>query len=91
MQLEQPLKLKDTEVFITDVKNNIQANKVRNELLKSFPQLTINFDLSEEELSYPCGHTVLKVEGREINSDKIKSTVKHIGFSCEVIEDKICV
>ena len=78
------------EVFITDIKNNIQADIILNNIQKDNTDLKINFDLNETDLSFPCGHTILRVEGNKINSDKILETVRNQGFNCEILEDKIC-
>ncbi|MCC7027337.1 MAG: hypothetical protein IT265_10295 [Saprospiraceae bacterium] len=78
------------EVFITDIQNNIQADIILNNIQKDNTDLKINFDLNETDLSFPCGHTILRVEGNKINSDKILETVRNQGFNCEILEDKIC-
>lgn len=88
--MKAPLKLNEIEVFITDIKNLIQVEQLLKKLAESFPKLKINYDLSASEPPYPCGHTVLRVEGNEISSDKIKSTISHFGFNCDVLEDKVC-
>lgn len=78
------------EVFITDIQNNLQADIILNNIQKDNTDLKINFDLNETDLSFPCGHTILRIEGNKINSDKIMETVKNQGFNCEILEDKIC-
>lgn len=78
------------EVFKTDVGNNIQVQHLQKKLEKRFPKLEISFDLSETDLPYPCGHTILRVEGQEMFSDKIISTIIKSGFKCDVLEDKVC-
>ena len=78
------------EVFITDIQNNIQADIILNNIQNDNIDLKINFDLNETDLSFPCGHTILRVEGNKINSDKILETVRNQGFNCEILEDKIC-
>ena len=78
------------EVFITDIQNNIQADIILNNIQKDNTDLKINFDFNETDLSFPCGHTILRVEGNKINSDKILETVRNQGFNCEILEDKIC-
>lgn len=90
MEIKKSLKLNDVEVFITDVKNNIQVEQSLKKLEKVFPKLKINLDLNESELPYPCGHTVLRVKGKGVSFDKIRSTIRHLGFNCDVLEDKIC-
>lgn len=78
------------EVFITDIQNNFQSDIILNNLQKDYPDLKINFDLNETDFSFPCGHTILRVEGDKINSDKILVSVRQVGFKCEILEDKIC-
>lgn len=78
------------EVFITDIQNNIQADIILNIILKDNTDLKINFDLNETDLSFPCGHTILRVEGNKIISNGIMETVRKQGFKCEILEDKIC-
>lgn len=88
--MKASLKLNELEVFVTDIRNPIQVEQLLKKLKRSFPKLKINYDLSASELPYPCGHTVLRVEGNEISSGKIKSTISHLGFNCDVLEDKVC-
>lgn len=78
------------EVFITDIQNNIQADIILNNIQKDNTDLKITFDLNETDLSFPCGHTILRVEGNKINSDRIMVSVRKQGFNCEILEDKIC-
>lgn len=78
------------EVFITDIQNKIQADRILNTLQNENAELKINFDLNETDLLFPCGHTILRIEGNEINSDKILKSVRNQGFNCEILEDKIC-
>ena len=78
------------EVFITDIQNEIQSESVLNTIQNENIELKINFDLNETDFSFPCGHTILRVEGSKINSDKIMASIRKQGFSCEILEDKIC-
>lgn len=78
------------EVFTTDVQNEFQAEKLLSILNNNFPQLKINFDIERTQLPYPCGHSILRVEGRLINSEKIISLASKSGFMCDILEDKIC-
>lgn len=80
-----------TEVFITNIENQNQANKVANSILSNYSDIKINTDLNEAELPFPCGHTILRIEGENFNSDEIISTVNRLGIKCQVLEDKICV
>ncbi|MGM9509722.1 hypothetical protein ACS5NO_18450 [Larkinella sp. GY13] len=90
MGTEESLKPQEIEVLITDIKNNVQVEHLAKKLKNRFPTLKINFDLSETELPYPCGHTVLRIEGTQKLSDKIKSILIHSGFTCAILEDKVC-
>jgi hypothetical protein len=76
------------EVFITDIQHKNQADTILSSIQNS--NLKINFDYNETELSFPYGHTILRVEGDEINADEIIIKVKNQGFNCEILEDIIC-
>jgi hypothetical protein len=78
------------EVFITDIQNTIQTERILNTIQNENTELKINFDLNENDFPFPCGHTILRVEGNKIDSDKIMETVRNQGFNCEILEDKIC-
>jgi hypothetical protein len=79
------------EVFITDIQTEIQAGKISGIIQNENADLKINFDLNETEFPFPCGHTILRVEGNKVNSDEILATVRSKGFHCEILEDKICI
>lgn len=78
------------EVFITDIQDAIQAERILSTIKIENTNLKINFDLNETSLPFPCGHNILRIEGSKINSDKIMETVRNQGFNCEILEDKIC-
>lgn len=78
------------EIFTVNIQSKIQSEQMIQILGEDFPQLKINVDLSETEFSFPCGHSILRVEGATIQSDKIKAQVRNAGFMCEILEDKIC-
>ena len=78
------------EVFTTNIQSEIQAIRVLEILEKNFPEQKINFDLNEVALSYPCGHTILRIEGKVINTEKVLSIVNKSGFKCDILEDKVC-
>lgn len=80
----------EVEVFMTNVDNSIQMEFLQKRLEKRFPKLEINFDLGETDRTYPCGHTILRVAGKEMYSDKIVSAITKSGFKCHVLEDKVC-
>lgn len=79
------------EVFITNIQTQVQADRTLKSIKDSFPDFKINFDLSDNELPFPCGHTILRVEGDTLNSEKIISALNKLGLICNVLEDKICV
>jgi hypothetical protein len=78
------------EVFITDIQNVTQSERILSIIQNENVELKINFDLNETNFSFPCGHTILRVEGDKINSEKILVSVRNQGFKCEILEDKIC-
>ena len=78
------------EIFITDIQNKSQAERTISTIQNENTELKINFDLNETDLPFPCGHTILRVEGNTINSDNILNSVRKQGFNCEILEDKIC-
>jgi hypothetical protein len=79
------------EVFITNIQNKTQIERISSTILKEIRDLKINFDLNETGLPFPCGHTILRMEGDKINSEKIMYSVRNQGFRCEILEDKICL
>lgn len=79
------------EVFITDIENKNQAGKTIRLIQSENEDLEIAYDLNETDFSFPCGHTVLRVEGKKIDSEKIMTIVKAAGFNCDLLEDKICI
>jgi hypothetical protein len=78
------------EVFITDIQTKDQAEAVLIDIQNENADLKINFDLNETDFPFPCGHTILRVEGFQINLENILKQVGKLGFKCEVLEDKIC-
>lgn len=78
------------EVFITDIPNKTQADRVSSRILVENTDLKVNFDFNETDLAFPCGHTILIMEGAAVNSDEVIAIVKGSGFKCEVLKDKIC-
>ena len=65
------------EVFITDIQNKAQADRVLNIIKTETADLKINYDLNETALSFPCGHTILRMEGDVVNSDEIIAIVRN--------------
>jgi len=78
------------EVFITNIYEPAQASKTLETLKAEFPELSIHFDLHDPKEPFPCGHSVLRTEGADINSKEIIAAVARSGFLCDVLEDKAC-
>ena len=66
------------EIFKTNVYAKSTAQKLIKVLKKHFPHFKINFDLQD------CDR-ILRVEGYQLEIQKIKSIVNEKGFICEVI------
>ena len=79
------------EVFITDLKSENHANEILQLLKNEYSQLKINFDLEDFNEPYPCGHSILRVEGKVIDIHSIIQQLKTKGIKCELLEDKICI
>ncbi|MBM1106245.1 hypothetical protein JQC67_08865 [Aurantibacter crassamenti] len=79
------------EVFITTISNKRQAKRIINCIKKEFEDLKINFDLDETGLPFPCGHTVLRIEGLQINTSEVIKIVQKEAVMCQIMKDKICV
>lgn len=79
-----------TEVFITNIRKQTQAEMLISQLTHHFPALKVNIDLQETEAPFPCGHSILRVAGQAFESEAIISMVANSGFMCDVLEDKIC-
>lgn len=78
------------EVFITNIQNNIQAARVLKNLRIDYPKFELHYDLNETEFPFPCGHTVLRVEGDNISARQLMESVLIQGFKCEILEEKLC-
>jgi hypothetical protein len=79
-----------TEIYITDIQDEIQAEIISTTIQNENPALKLHFDLHATALSFPCGHTILKIEADKINSENIMAIVRNSGFQCEILEDKVC-
>lgn len=77
------------EVFIADIKKQAQVIKTVKILKQEFSELKINFDMDETGLSFPQGHTVLRVEGEHIDARGVILMVEELGFKCEIMEGNI--
>lgn len=51
------------EIFKTDIQHQALADRVLAIIKNENLDLKINIDLNETELPFPCGHTILRVEG----------------------------
>jgi hypothetical protein len=80
-----------TEILITDIQTKIQAKDILNFFKAKNPDLKINFDLNETDKAYPCGHTVLRVEGNKIETQSILTALQNRGYKCEILKDKVCL
>lgn len=78
------------EVFMTNIREPLQAKKVLGVLESGFPELKLNFDLESSPRPFPCGHSILRAEGPAINAEQIIETVSKAGFTSAVLADKIC-
>ncbi|MHA7944904.1 hypothetical protein ACJOV8_017655 [Formosa sp. 3Alg 14/1] len=79
------------EVFITNVKSECHSEDILQFLEHSYPTLKIDFDLEDFNKPYPCGHSILRIEGELIDTITIVQQLKSKGIECDVLEDKICV
>ena len=79
------------EVFITNVKSEILSKEILQFLENKYPNLKFNFDLEDFNELYPCGHSILRIEGETINTNSISKQLKSKAIECELLEDKICV
>jgi hypothetical protein len=67
------------EVFKTNVRHKKQAKTLQGVLAKQFPLFRINFDLED------CDK-ILRVEGENIQQEKIACLVIENGFRCDILE-----
>ena len=67
------------EVFKTNVQHLSEAKQVVNVLLQHFPDSKINFDLDD------CDK-ILRVEGKNFLTEKVRLLVEEHGFYCNVLE-----
>ncbi|WP_405381936.1 hypothetical protein [Maribacter sp. LLG6340-A2] len=78
------------EVLITNVKSEILATEILEFLENKHPNLRMNFDLEDFNKPYPCGHSILRIEGKSIAIHTIELQLKSKGIKCRVLEDTIC-
>lgn len=78
------------EVFITNINKPVEAAKILTGLQSAYPGLDINIELNGAVSTYPCGHSILRTEGFNINAKNIMLSVTRSGFQCDILEDKTC-
>ncbi len=78
------------DVVITNVKSECHSEEILQFLKNEYPTLKINFDLEDFNKPYPCGHSILRIEGDLINTNTIVQELKSKGIECDLLEDKIC-
>lgn len=79
------------EVFITNVQSKCHSEEILQFLKNNYPTLKNNFDLEDFNKPYPCGHSILRIEGELIDSNIIVQELKNKGIKCKLLEDNICV
>ena len=68
------------EVFMTNIQSEILSKEILMLLEGNYPSLEINFDLEDYNKPYPCGHSILRIEGTFINSDSIIFIIKVVSY-----------
>lgn len=66
-------------IYRTNINNRSQFQAVTRLLSNLFQDLRINIDLEDSE-------KVLRLEGKEILSDKVINSLEKIGFECQVMD-----
>lgn len=79
------------EIFAVDIQRKGQAAAVLQILCECFPHLEINVDLSGTNREFPCGHSILRIEGSIISTDEIVTQVGKAGYRCKILEDRVCI
>lgn len=67
------------EVFKTDVYEEERSLAIVETLLQYFPDNKINFDLQD------CDK-ILRIEGENVLSERIKELLNEAGYRCEVLD-----
>ncbi|HZW70418.1 MAG TPA: hypothetical protein VFF57_06055 [Hanamia sp.] len=67
------------EVFKTDVYEEEKSLAIVETLLQYFPDNEINFDLQD------CDK-ILRIEGENVLSERIKELLNEAGYRCEVLD-----
>ena len=79
------------EVFITNVKSECHSVDILQFLKNNYPTLKISFDLEDFNKPYPCGHSILRIEGKLIDTINIVEQLKCKGIECDLLENRLCV
>ncbi|TVZ15631.1 hypothetical protein [Maribacter sp. MAR_2009_72] len=79
------------EVLITNVKLEGHSEEILHFLKNGYPTLKINFDLEDFNRPYPCGHSILRIEGGCLDTVAIIRQLRSKGIECDLLDDKICV
>jgi predicted Zn-dependent protease len=90
MKSENSFKSGTVEVFTTNIESKAEAKQILKILRMDFPSVKLNFDLGEAERIYPCKHSILRIEGDAIDSERVMAKIKQSGFNCDFLEDKVC-
>jgi hypothetical protein len=66
------------EVFKTNIQNKIQSDEIKNEILKFYPNIKIDFDLEDID-------NVLRIEGLFFDNHKIIDIFFDNKYYCEIM------
>ncbi len=77
-------------LFITNIQKESQAEQTVQLIQAKFLPDHVNYDMDETGLPFPCGHTVLRVEGANINAKEILTLIRAQNVRCEIMEDRSC-
>lgn len=77
------------EVFTTDIPNQRMGKKMIKKLKESHRAIEIDFDIESFILNYPEDHSILRVEGSNVDVLHIISIVNENGYKCDILEDTI--
>lgn len=79
------------EIFITNIYDEAIALDLNTQLVSQYPLYKINFDLNDiKPVPFPCGHSILRIEGKDIKRTEVVSFITKSGYQCDILEDKIC-